>query len=81
MVKQNFDYSKLNKRMKDMRYNQTSLGKAANIERATLNQKMKNKSMFKQSEILSIANVLNIHANEIGEYFFTHLVRKTRRTR
>ncbi|WP_295730372.1 DUF739 family protein [uncultured Limosilactobacillus sp.] len=70
MASKMFDYSNLNKRMKKLRYNQTSLSKAANIDRATLNSKMTNKSMFKQSEIISIAHVLDISVDEIGRYFF-----------
>lgn len=65
-----FNYDKLKDRMQQLRYNQVSLAKATNIERVTLNQKINNRIMFKQDEILSIANALDIGSDEIGVYFF-----------
>lgn len=72
-----FDYSKLFSRMKDYRYNQTQLASDTNIERVTLNAKLSHRSSFKQEEILAIANVLDITASKIGDYFFTPKERKT----
>ena len=71
-----FNYGKLKDRMQQLRYNQVSLAKATNIERVTLNQKINNRIMFKQDEILSIANALDIGSDEIGVYFFTLVVKK-----
>lgn len=71
-----FNYDKLKDRMQQLRYNQVSLAKATNIERVTLNQKINNRIMFKQDEILSIANALDIGSDEIGVYFFTLVVKK-----
>lgn len=71
-----FNYDKLKDRMQQLRYNQVSLSKATNIERVTLNQKINNRIMFKQDEILSIANALDIGSDEIGVYFFTLVVKK-----
>ena len=72
-----FNYDKLKDRMQQLRYNQVSLAKATNIERVTLNQKINNRIMFKQDEILSIANALDIGLDEIGVYFFTLVVKKS----
>ncbi|UFK66942.1 hypothetical protein IU404_02480 (plasmid) [Limosilactobacillus reuteri] len=71
-----FNYDKLKDRMQQLRYNQVSLAKATNIERVTLNRKINNRIMFKQDEILSIANALDIGSDEIGVYFFTLIVKK-----
>ena len=71
-----FNYDKLKDRMQQLRYNQVSLAKATNIERVTLNQRINNRIMFKQDEILSIANALDIESDEIGVYFFTLVVKK-----
>ena len=78
MPKSFYDYTKLKKRMKDMRYTQTTLAREVPMDRQTLNTKLSHRSMFKQNEISGIARVLDIDAEELGSYFFTLVVRKDR---
>ncbi|MEY8614000.1 DUF739 family protein [Limosilactobacillus reuteri] len=78
MPKSFYDYTKLKKRMKDMRYTQTTLAREVPMDRQTLNTKLSHRSMFKQNEISGIARVLDIDAEELGSYFFTLIVRKDR---
>ncbi len=78
MPKLLYDYTRLKKRMKDMRYTQTTLAREIPMDRQTLSTKLSHRSMFKQNEISEIARVLNIDAEEFGSYFFTLVVRKDR---
>lgn len=78
MPKPFYDYTKLKKRMKDMRYTQTTLAREVPMDRQTLNTKLSHRSMFKQNEISGIARVLDIDTEELGSYFFTLIVRKDR---
>ncbi|MBB1095219.1 DUF739 family protein [Limosilactobacillus agrestis] len=78
MSKSFYDYTKLKRRMKDMRYTQTTLAREVPMDRQTLNTKLSHRSMFKQNEISGIARVLDIDAEELGSYFFTLVVRKDR---
>lgn len=70
MPKLLYDYTRLKKRMKDMRYTQTTLAREIPMDRQTLSTKLSHRSMFKQNEISEIARVLNIDAEEFGSYFF-----------
>jgi transcriptional regulator with XRE-family HTH domain len=67
-----YDYSKLLGRMKEKGITQDSLAQKINLQPPTLSQKLNNKARFKQIEISRICDVLDISANEIGKYFFTH---------
>jgi transcriptional regulator with XRE-family HTH domain len=73
-----FDYSKLLGRIKEFGYTQESLAKEIGITVASMSLKLNNKANFKQREIRSICKVLKIPCGEIGIYFFTLKVRKTR---
>lgn len=72
-----YNYELLLKRMKEKRYSQESLAPAINMSRTSLNQKLNSKSNFTQSEILRMAKLLEIPNDDVGEYFFTAIVRKT----
>ena len=69
-----YDYGKLLGRMKEKNITQEKLASLIGGTAATLSQKLNNKGRFKQSEISRICEELNISAEEIGLYFFTHKV-------
>ena len=73
-----FDYSKLLGRIKECGFTQETLAKEIGITESSMSLKLTNKTPFKQIEIRLICKVLNIQDNEIGVYFFTPKVRKTR---
>lgn len=75
-----FDYSKLLGRIKEFGFTQETLAKKIGITEASMSLKLNNKANFKQKEIRLICKVLKIPCNEIGVYFFTPKVRKTRTT-
>ena len=65
-----FDHSKLIGRIRECGYTQGSLAKAINMNVGTFTQKLKNRSHFTTTEMLSICELLNISCEEIGAYFF-----------
>ena len=67
-----YNYSKLLGAMKEKGISQDKLALEININPATLNSKLKNKSQFKQQEMLDIMRVLSIPPTEIQTYFFVH---------
>lgn len=67
-----YNYSRLLGRMRECGYSQKELAKAVNISEATLNLKLRNKSQFRQSEIVQISAMLSIPPNEYELYFFAH---------
>ena len=73
-----FDYSKLLGRIKECGYTQETLAKEIGITESSMSLKLTNKTHFKQIEIRLICKVLKIQSSEIGVYFFTPKVRKTR---
>ena len=66
-----YDYSKLLGRMREYHHTQETLAKAIGINESTLNSKLKNKTYFKQDEIVKICKLLDISVPEIGAYFYT----------
>ena len=73
-----FGYSKLLGRIKECGYTQETLAKEIGITGSSMSLKLTNKTPFKQIEIRLICKVLKIQGSEIGVYFFTPKVRKTR---
>lgn len=71
-----WDYSKLNGRIKECGFNQTSLAKKVNIGVSTLSEKLNNKYHFSMKEIDALCKALNISKEELGVYFFTEKVQK-----
>jgi DNA-binding XRE family transcriptional regulator len=65
-----FNYSKLLGRIKECGYTQEKLAEAIQINKGTLNQKLKNKSHFTTLEMSKMCKALSISPAEIGEYFF-----------
>lgn len=74
---QPFNYSFLRGRIKECGYTQESLALAVKMNPGMLSEKLNGKYPFKQKDIQSIVDVLDIPATEIGRYFFTVGVEKT----
>lgn len=66
-----FDYQKLKGRIVEKKEKQENLSKEMGITKTTLNYKLNNKIPFKQSEIVTLCDILEIPENEITTYFFT----------
>lgn len=66
-----YDYSKLRGLIREKNYTQEEIAKSIGINLSTLNQKLRGRSLFKQKEISSMCEVLDISSDEIGVYFFT----------
>jgi transcriptional regulator with XRE-family HTH domain len=65
-----FDHSKLLGKMRECGYTQEKLAEAIQMNKGTLNAKLKNKSHFTTDEMENIRKLLNISSAEIGVYFF-----------
>lgn len=65
-----FDYSKLNGKIKEIYDNQSNFAKELGMSRASLNAKLNNRFDFTQKEILKSCELLNLPKNKIYEYFF-----------
>ncbi len=69
---QQYDYSKLLGRIREMGYTQERFAKEIGTSACSFNLKVHNKSNFRQDEILKSCIVLNIPPDEVSKYFFTH---------
>lgn len=69
---QEYNYSRLNGRIRERGFTQESLAKEVGISATSMNLSLNNKRNFKQCEILRMCEVLEIAACEIAEYFFAH---------
>lgn len=65
-----FDYSALRGRMREKGYTQEKLSEATNISESQLSAKLNGRYPFKQKDIQSISDVLDITPADIGRYFF-----------
>lgn len=72
------DYSKLKAKMVEKGFNQKKLAKEIGISESHFVRKLKGEYPFTQKEINLICQILEIEQVEIGSYFFTHLVKKTK---
>ena len=72
-----YDYRKLSGRIKEMCGTQEAFADQMGMNRATLSQKLNNKTPFTQPEIDKACGILRIEAKEIPVYFFTPDVVKT----
>ena len=70
------EYGKLLGRIREKGYTQAQLANLVGMTPGTMSTKLNNQAHFKQSEIIAISDVLDIHASEYGDYFFTRKVRK-----
>ena len=71
------DYSKLIGRTAEFGYTQKALAEKIGLSESHFCQKINGHYSFKQNEIRSICEVLEIASDEIGLYFFTPKVKKT----
>lgn len=65
-----YNYSKLYGRIKEKCGTQENFSKLLGLSRTTLNQKLKNKVEFSQSEIRKSIIILELDSIDIPEYFF-----------
>ena len=65
-----YDFGKLLGRMREKRITQTYLAKKVGISETSMNFSLNNKRDFKQEEILSVCEQLEIPLSRIPEYFF-----------
>lgn len=72
-----YNYELLKKRIENKGFSQESLALKTGISRTSLNLKLNNKSNFTQSEIRSIAELLDIKGENLSIYFFDAFVQKT----
>lgn len=73
-----FDYSALEGKIKEKYDTQDNFAKAIPMGRSTLNQKLQNKVDFTASNIYTISKLLGIDSLDIGKYFFTKKVWKSK---
>ena len=67
-----YNYSRLLGLMREKGYTQAETAKRIGICTERLSAKLNNKSLFKQSEIARLCDLLGIGSEEIGGYFFNH---------
>ena len=65
-----FNYSGLLGLMREKGYTQENLAAAAGISHSQLSAKLNGRYPFKQTDIQSIVDVLDIEPADIGRYFF-----------
>lgn len=68
--KEPYDYSELLGKIRSKKITQEELAKKIHLNPATLNQKLKNKSEFSQSEMRNICKALDVPIDNIVTYFF-----------
>ena len=73
-TKVRFDYSLLEQKMIENRYNITTLSRDLGIDRITLGYKLNNVTYFTQNQICKICDLLGIDYREIPNYFFRESV-------
>lgn len=66
-----YDYNKLLGKMREKRVTQDALAAKIGISSTSMNLSLNNKRDFRQDEILSVCEVLDIPLSEIPYYFFT----------
>lgn len=67
-----YNYSKLLGKMREKGFTQSDLAKNIGINTITLNQKLKNNSEFKQTEMIKILDYIGEPVSNVTSYFFTH---------
>lgn len=71
-----FDYSKLRGRIREKYGTEQKFAAAMGIGRVSLSSKLNNESDFTRKQMLRAAEVLDLDATQIPEYFFTAVVQK-----
>lgn len=67
-----YNYSRLLGRIKEKGFTQSSLAATVGISETSLNLKLNNKGLFRQDEIVKIAEALDIPMTVCDQYFFAH---------
>lgn len=75
-----FEYSELVKLIRYKFGTQDNFAKALSIGRVSLSQRLNNKLVFSQEEILRASRLLDIPEKEIPRYFFSEKVQKHEQT-
>ena len=75
-----FDYSKLRGRIREKYGTEQKFAVAMGIGRVSLSSKLNNESDFTRKQMLRAAEVLDLDATQIPEYFFTAVVQKAEQT-
>lgn len=70
-----YDFSKLKGRIVEKYGSQTQFAKAMNTYTTVINRKLLGKVSFTHDEIVKWCYMLDIPEDEIGIYFFTHVVK------
>lgn len=65
-----FDYSKLRGRIREKFGSETNFARELGINKNTLSRKFNSKGGLAQSTMIKWAELLEISANDFGEYFF-----------
>lgn len=73
-----YDYSKLRGRITEICGTQTEFAKRMGRERSLISLKLNNGSQFTQAEMSAACAILAIPDKEIGRYFFTQKVLKSK---
>lgn len=71
---QKYDYSNLLGRMRKCGETQETVAEKLKISACSLNQKLNNKSDFKQTEIYSMSDILGIPLADVQDYFFVRIL-------
>ena len=66
-----YNYQKLLGKMKECGITQEQLANILNISQVSINNKLRNRSQFKQDEMKSILNILGVKLDHIATYFFS----------
>ena len=74
MLTPEFDYSRLDGRIRERFKTQGNFAKAVGMSRTSLNLKLRNHVDFTGPQILRTCDVLDIPRKEISAYFFTEKV-------
>ena len=72
MTSNKYDYSKLFGLMREKNFTQRAVAEHLGISETAFNKKLKNKSEFKQTEMLSILDFLGQPCSDVISLFFTH---------
>lgn len=69
-----YDYSKLNGKIREVYGTQAEFAKAMGIGQTSLSFKLNNKSEWSQDEMETAMDLLKIPRTSVRAYFFTHKV-------
>lgn len=69
-------FDKLKGLMREKKYSQEMLSAELNMSIVTLNRRLNGRAAFQWPEMEKLLKILEIQDNEIGGYFFAHVLRK-----